>query len=336
MQGQMQTLYAEVQKSSKLAAQSLQAANDRDPSDPLRSRLPKIRVPSVFKGEMGAAAVDEWVSEHEQQHVFYDQQFASEQAKVKYGVAFLGGPALHWWMTEPNKAAIHSWADFVARLYTRFRPVQAAMSARVRLDRLHQRSGQSVNQYTNAFQVILAHIPDMGEAAKVHHYVSGLDKSIAGRVWEKQPSDLKAAVVAAVSVEGMHNFGRSAGVPASYSRFHTSASAASSTSAPMDINAIEAEEYEEEKYSDPPHKSAAAAADPMSLLLAKMEAMEHRILALSGGGHSSSSSSRGGDRVPGLKAGDIDRLRKEGKCFRCKKTGHMKSECPSKPKSGNF
>jgi phage gp45-like len=77
----------------------------------------------------------------------------------------------------------------------------------------------------------------------------------------------------------------------------------------------------------------------MSLLLAKMEVMEHRILALAGGGSSLSSSlssSRGGDRVPGLKAGDIDRLRKEGKCFRCKKTGHMKSECPSTPKSGNF
>jgi hypothetical protein len=83
----------------------------------------------------------------------------------------------------------------------------------------------------------------------------------------------------------------------------------------------------------------ARASSGESALMAKLEAMEHRIAALmsanskasSSSSLSSSSSYRGGDRIPGLQAGDIARLQKENRCFRCKKVGHMKSECPGKP-----
>ena len=67
-----------------------------------------------------------------------------------------------------------------------------------------------------------------------------------------------------------------------------------------------------------------AAASAMMALQGKIQALEHRLQNLSFTPRDRS------DRIPGLKPDELKKLMKEGKCFRCKKTGHMKSECPSK------
>ena len=96
----------------------------------------------------------------------------------------------------------------------------------------------------------------------------------------------------------------------------------------MDINSVESFLTEE---VEQPSSSADSA---MSAVLAKMEAMQQTINALQhGGGSSGSSFRRDGDRVTGLKPGDIASLMAEGKCFRCKKKGHMKNECPDRAKA---
>jgi len=38
-------------------------------------------------------------------------------------------------------------------------------------------------------------------------------------------------------------------------------------------------------------------------------------------------------QVSGLKPGEVEKLRSEGRCFRCKQKGHMKFECPQRPKN---
>jgi hypothetical protein len=281
----------------------------------------KITAPSTFKGEMGFV-VDDWITEMTQQFVFYgDACFRSDTDKIRFALAYLRGSAMHWWVHEPKKEEIATWDDFVKRLHARFRPVQAAAIARQRLDKLRQKIGHSVNAYSNAFQVTLTPITDMGQADQVHHFVNGLLPHIASKVYEKAPKDLRAAIDAAVSAEAMSNFGRSAAHAPSQS-----------SSAPMDINAVE-QELDEEKESKP--EVASSNDSVVGVLLAKMEAMEHRLLALAGSGSSGSSKSFGNraDMVPGLKSEDIDRLRREGKCFRCKQSGHMKKDCPRRPKA---
>ena len=125
-------------------------------------------------------------------------------------MAYLHGPAVHWWAGEPNKANINTWANFITTLRDRYRPVQASMMARQRLDKLRQRTGQSVNAYANQFQITLQPISDMSAADQVHHFVNGLLPAIAAKVWERHPLILQTAVDYAVSAEAMSNFGRAA------------------------------------------------------------------------------------------------------------------------------
>ena len=61
-----------------------------------RVELPKIRQPSTFSGAMGFV-VDDWVGEMEQQFSYYGAKFPDAGAQIRYAVAYLAGPAIHWW-----------------------------------------------------------------------------------------------------------------------------------------------------------------------------------------------------------------------------------------------
>lgn len=301
----------------------------------------KIRNPSMFKGEMGFV-VDDWVHEMGQQFVFYGaSKFPTDDHKIRFALAYLTGPAIHWWNNEPKKEEIVTWAAFVARLHARFRPVQAAMIARQRLDVLKQRQGQSVNSYANAFQSVLTPITDMSNADQVHHFVNGLVGPIAGKVWEKYLTltDLRAAIDAAVSVEAMGNYGRGA-ASSSNSGFKGRApfpGRSPNESAPMDLShldlaadagddAAEASGIAQHPVAGPTSSDALLAS-----MLSQMQLLQHQVSALAGG---RAPESRNRDRLPdsSFKPGEIAELMREGRCFRCKQKGHMKGDaiCPKK------
>lgn len=325
VQSQMHALYAQVQQSF-VAQGSPSVAAVRGPD------LPRIRQPSSFAGAMGFG-VDDWISEMTLQFEYYASKFPSEGAQVLFASSFLTGPALHWWEHQADRTTVTTWREFVHRLHLRFRPVQAAMLARQKLGKLTQRAGQSVNQYASAFQITLTPITDMGAADQVHHFVAGLLGAVAGKVWERQPATLKEAIDYAVSVEAMSNFGR-ASLPSNY-RGHGQSYSSHSTSAPMEVNNIGHVGDLEQKYSE---ESESEPLDPVMLMLAKMESMEKRLNALHQSGSGSSSYADGRrnhdrSRIPDLKPGDIAQLQKDGRCFRCKKKGHMKNECPDPPKN---
>lgn len=302
----------------------------------------KIRNPSMFKGEMGFV-VDDWIHEMGQQFLFYGaSKFPSDDYKIRFALAYISGPAIHWWNNEPKKEEISTWAAFVARLHARFRPVQAAMIARQRLDLLKQRPGQSVNAYANAFQSTLTPIVDMSNADQVHHFVNGLVGPIAGKVWERYLtlSDLRAAIDAAVSVEAMGNYGRGASSSA-HSGFKGRVpfpGRPESSGAAMDLSNLDLEADPEDDadgaYMSAPRSSAAPTGSDglLATMLSQMQLLQHQVSALAGG---RASDSRSHDRLPEshFKPGEIAELMREGKCLRCKVKGHMKSDCPKKPKN---
>lgn len=334
-----------MQRQDEFAAQQSAAANAASSSvtapSASASRLPKIAPPPKFKGEMGVQA-EHWVSALQQQFDYYDREFTTETAKVRFGVAYLDqGTALKWYQSLPSPKPA-TWDAFVTALRARFSPVEASMVARVSLGRLRQGERNSVGAYTNSFQNLMTQIVDMTVTDQVFHYVTGLLPSLRVRVWEKLPKTLAEAIGYAASYEATIGFaGRAGGFAASSSSYRSYGNQAPSSSnahsssdfVPMDINHVG---VEPDEIQEPPrfHEEPSSGE---TVLLAKLEAMEHRIAALMGSKSSSSSSSssgyKGGDRIPGLQVSDIARLQKENRCFRCKKVGHMKSECPSKPSS---
>ena len=340
---ELASLRAQVAQLNAFAAQQQQQQQQQQQNvaaaGPPRIDLPKIRQPSTFAGAMGFV-VDDWIGEMEQQFAYYGAKFPNDTTKISYAVAFFSGPAMHWWDHETDRAGL-DWAGFVRRLHGRFRPVQAAMLARQRIGKLSQRNGQSVNQYTSLFQTTMTPIVDMGDADQVHHYVNGLIPYVAGKVWERHPTNLKEAIDFAVSVEAMGQYGRAAMGGSSHGRSTFS----SSGNAPMDtsLHHIEQQMFDGDHYGPEATTSAGNAPTTgsdsvQSAILAKMEMMESRLNAMFAKGNNYGNRDRRpqsgtNTQVSGLKPGEVEKLRSEGRCFRCKQKGHMKFECPQRPKN---
>jgi hypothetical protein len=273
--------------------------------------------------------VDDWLSELNQQFAYYGAsgKLLDDASRIGFAAAHFAGPALKWW-EQVDRASVDTWAAFVDALHSRFRPVQASMFARQRLGKLKMRESHSVNQYVSAFQTTLTPITDMGEADKVHHFVNGLLVTYFGRVWEKHPKTLKEAIDAAVSVEAIVKYGRDAGVGRSSYTGSSGGSSSMSRSDPMEISNLELESF----FVDEPMVPAPSTVSPASgntALLAKLEALDQRLNALSmSGGAPPRRETQA--RIPGLTTEKIAEYKKGGQCFKCGQKGHMKNECTKK------
>lgn len=332
-----------VQLQQQVQAQQQQAQGVQGQQAGASHRL-KAPSPPTFRGDM--AAVDTFIRAQKQQHAFYGADLASDAAKLRFVAVHLVDAASQWFETQQAGATpIATWAEFEDRFLKRYRPVKAELAARQRLSQLKQRPTTSVSVYASLFQSILSPITDMSEKDKLFSFISGLLPAIQMRLWDKEPTTLAEAINVAVSVEAMLTFGRSGVMPHGFGggRGHGSsgagnaASSSSSSGVNMDLSnmalgdeqASEMDAFAQYSIDDRSEPSASdhAAASAMMALQGKIQALEHRLQNLT--------FTPRGDRVPGLKADEVKKLMKEGKCFRCKKPGHMKNACPQAGRSGN-
>lgn len=323
----------EAEKASLLAQQAQRAAAAGSTHG-----HPKGPTPPEFHGtKTGGYEIDAWVRDMRVQFSFYGERvFPNDAAKVRHAAMFLKGRAAEWWEAEDKTSGVeNSWDQFVERLRERYRPMQAAIVARERVRRLKQTG--TVSAYADVFQKELTPIKDMSASDQVFNFVSGLSSvAVANKVREKEPKSLHEAMDIAVRAEvflaagrfGHQGFG---GRHAGANLQHRDAAA---VSVPMDVNALT---WQEELQVDSPADATTSAAVEDAILppalVAKMEAMvQHRVAAVlqgsSYGAAARTPYSGANDRVPGLKAIDIEKLRSEGRCFRCKQKGHTKRECP--------
>ena len=279
-----------------------------------RHDRPKPPPMEPFYGKLDSYgfAVDSWIRSAEKQFSHYGAAvFSDDTKKIAYAVEWLKDAAQDWWDHE-DKTDIHNWKweDFVERLRDRYRPQMPAELARQRLRTLRQRG--RVHTYCEEFLRIVQRIPGRSEEDKIFDFKEGLDKQLAAKVAEYKPATLHEAMEIAVRTEPYVSSFRSNAHNSSHS--HRSsfvpASAASSGAVPMEVSNVE--------------ESHAPNNDPVQMLLAKMEMLENKINAVS-----SRPAPRSSARVPDkLLHEEIERLKAEGRCFRCKQKGHMKSDCP--------
>jgi len=324
---QQQQQFAHMQQNAQAAASAAAAAA----SVVAPPRLPKIGLPPKFKGTMGGA-VDTWRTGMVQQFAYYG--IADEASKLRMAAGNLEGDALLWYNSILANDLPGSWDEFMERLLKRFRPVAAVLIARQSLAKLRQGS-YPVNHYAHRFQTSLTAIHDMSAADQVFQFANGLTPVLMSYVLEKQPTTLAEAIQWAASKEATVGFaGRAGGSGPPHHR--AGAGAPASESVPMDLNHLALGEEEEDSAPRFPEEPASSSRTE-AMLLAKLEAMELRITALNSKPPSSNPGYKNGDRIPGLKREDIERLRKEGRCFRCKQKGHMKGDsvCTASQKQGN-
>ena len=342
MQAQHQQEMAAMQHAIQAAIHS--AASPHPPMQPHAAAVgpprvdrPKLPSPPSYDGK--AAALDEWVSDLDQQFDWY--QMSAEADRLRFATAYLKSAARDWWthLGAADKAQVASWSALVDALRRRFQPVITADLARARLAVLAQGKA-SVHEYVSAFRKLMVSLADMGEADRLFAFARGVKPVIATQLRVHGVKTVEAAIEMAVRIGSMGEFAVLAGASSSV--------ASSSASVPMELDAllgIEGLERETDLGSEGgASSSAAAAADApvtraeFAQLLAAMQAQRApRPFAQKGAPAAAAPSSSpmhrddsGRLQFGSLTQSQMDAHWTAGTCFQCGKAGHRARKCPKK------
>jgi Ty3 transposon capsid-like protein/Zinc knuckle len=300
---------------------------------PLRAKL------SEKDAYRGTAALDVFLSRMLQLSEYYG--IATDDDRVRYAAAHLQGPALQWWQSLPAPRP-STWELFVSGLRARFQPITTAEVARARLDRLEQ-GRYNVQAYVSAFQALIAYLPRMDEADKVHRFVSGLAPSVRAHVDELAHTTLPSAIERAVRY-GSRQQGRVAAVPSS-----NGSSNSSTQGVAMELDVLDFEDDYCPAAEPAAPGTTTAATDGTTAILLELRAMREALAGSSKRNGNSNSSSGNGNRnrrrvnsrppatglptVPHLSTEQVKAYMETGKCFSCGRTDHQSRQCPNKQAS---
>lgn len=306
----------------------------------------KIPIAPQFKGEVGFG-IDTWINRLSKQFDFYGEvAFPNDDARIRFAVLHLEGSAMDWWdrIPESDKSKIATWTLFVEALHSRFRPMQAAMIARVRLSNLKQTG--SVSAYVTLFIRELTPITDMAMPDQIFNFRQGLKSAIAQRVLEKLPKTLHEAMDIAILADAhTNNLKMSGGGVPQYSYSHRAGNgssaprASASSSTDMDISNINHDDvrpptFHEEDGSTMPSSSSSSSSSNHGEVMREFNRMKNELkkyqaqAEISAIGSSSTSAAQSG-RVQVSKE-DFDYCFANRLCLKCKKPNHRASECRGK------
>lgn len=275
--------------------------------------LPKPAKPDTFNGRPSANA-DAWLFQMET--YMATTGVSGDPTRVQFAVAFLRDMASTWWCTVVQHAdPPQEWEAFKTRFLDRFRPVEAARTARVALSSIRQRG--SVADYTNAFLRHMQHITDMAEADKVQFYLRGLQLRIWDEVDMKGPTTLEQAMNYAQRAD----LRRASRQQVSLSSFRppydsrptwtVPRAAESHSSVPMELGYTSSA-------NEPDEPSDSCGEQDGTVQGSQLSAFSSR------------PSSRPAPRTPPkLSPEERERCMRDRLCFRCRRPGHVSARCPT-------
>ena len=325
----------------------------------------KLAKPNFYTGALNAN-VDTWLFEVEQYLI--GSGIISDAQRISLAASYLRDLASTWWYQkcQVEHTPPTLWTEFKETLKARFQPIAAARTARANLRNLRQ-GGKLVAEYCNAFYKQIQLISDMGEADKIDNFMNGLNANIANEVDRREPKSLQEAMTYAQATElrnrnirhssqyNYQNYNRDRNFPPQRAYESKTTTTATSASTPMELSNIDSNtsnqdeailEQEYERYLDEGdmYESSELFEQGNELvdnnnnnnINLKSEVVEEQLqAAFAHRNRSKPFNQRDRTYVPNISYDEFIRLRREGKCLRCKKPGHIARNCPLLGQSRN-
>jgi hypothetical protein len=302
--------------------------------------------PPTFEG-LARSNVDIWLFEVEN---YFDAINFPFNRRVSWASALLRETAATWWKGMVKQAKLESgknandvipvdalfgWSQFRSRMVARFQPVEAAKSARQRLLSLRQRNYNGIEAYTNEFQRLLSLIDDMSVADQVNYYIMGLKQDVGRDVKIANPSTISEAM--AVASRSSDTFLHPTQSSSSYSansngarNYSNNSRQGNSTNAPLHLNAVRASaqgtgasrdrsRFRSEREPTGNGESVKTSSGDNGELAETFDSDQLNFVKRSEKGYRPN---------PYLSKEEWERLKRENRCFRCKRENHLARDCP--------
>jgi hypothetical protein len=268
-------------------------------------KILKPQTPSPYAGAIDADACHNFIDNQEE---YYEVVKLEPTAWVQYTALNLTDDAKSWWRSS-GLTIYSSWADFKQAFLNFHTPPNAAVAALTALECLRQ-GKRTVAAYTHDFRRLRRRVPSLDDTTALHWYKKGLEKETSKEVMLRQPETLDIAIAQATLIHSIL-----------YPDGPTGLKPVVQQTSDMEI-------------------------DTLQVAINNLTAQVNDLSRQSGHNHNQNNTKSfvynpntnyklGGPLPPKLSSEEKNYLYNNGGCFKCRKTGHLGSDCrafPSTPR----
>lgn len=264
--------------------------------------------PDKFSGGIHNSAPRAWLT---QITTYLDYCGVRDFQRVAVASSYLTEAALNWFSTLSSEQK-SSWSLFVQQFQSHFVPVDSAHQARATLDTIRMRD--NINIYNNLFNQCIIRIPDMHAKDQIHRYLQGLPIDLQRDLVTKEFGSLHEAMNTATRISSLRATLKPRTPFVSHPQtVHRSINPSTNippriaSSVPMDLSYLQEQSELEENVPEQKYENGTEEQQQLHVM----------------------------KRNWPKKLSEEERRKcfAEGRCLRCRQTGHIGKNCPMFPSS---